>query len=175
VRRHRPLVDVLLAAAALVAVPAATAAKPRGFTPAVLAGTWTGTWHNQTFNTTGTLTLKIGAKGSALRLTAAIAGNPFGCTAPGQQTFTVPAGSGPNRWTAKGFSISNPSPAFGTMNVTYMYPGGSLSGSGKDPACAPGISWSLDGMFTTKQFNATAHIALPGGGSATTVVSLAKK
>jgi hypothetical protein len=73
VRRHRPLVDVLLAPSliVLVAAPAATAAKPRGFTAAVLAETWTGTWHNQTENTTGRSTLRIGAEGSVLRLTAA--------------------------------------------------------------------------------------------------------
>ncbi|MGZ4415583.1 MAG: hypothetical protein ACXVRZ_14600 [Gaiellaceae bacterium] len=176
-RRHRPLVDVLLAASvtALVAVPAAAAAKPRGFTPAVLAGTWAGTWSNQTFNTSGTLALRISVKGSALRFTTTITGNTFGCTAPGPQTFTLPAGSGSNHWTPKGFPISNPSAAFGTMNIRYAYPAGTLSGSGKDPACAPGISWTLDGLFTAKQFNATARITLPGGGSATTVVSLAKK
>jgi hypothetical protein len=177
VRRHRPLVDVLLAASltALVAVPAATAATPRGFTPTVLAGTWAGTWNNQTFKTSGTLTLRISARGTTLRFSAAITGNTFGCTAPGPQTFTLPSGTGRNHWTGKGFSISNPSAAFGTTNITYTYPAGALSGSGKDPACAPGISWTLDGMFTARQFNATAHITLPGGGSATTVVSLAKK
>jgi hypothetical protein len=176
VRRHRPLADVLVGTfvTALVAVPAATAAPPRGFSPAVLAGTWTGTWHNQTLGTSGTLTLEIGARGSALRFTTAVAGSAFGCSAPGRQTFVLPAGRGPNRWTPKGFSITNPSAVFGTMNVTYLYPGGSLSGSGKDPACAPGVSWSLDGMFTAKQFNATARVSLPDGGSATTVVSLAK-
>ena len=175
-RRHRSLADVLVAASltALVAAPATTAARPRGFSPAVLIGTWTGTWHDQTSDTSGALTLRIGARGSTLRFTAAITGSPFGCAAPGLQAFTLPAGSGPNHWTPRGFSISNPSPAFGTMNVMYVYPGGSLSGSGKDPACAPGTSWSLDGMFTGKQFNATAYIALSDGGSATTVVSLAK-
>jgi hypothetical protein len=77
--------------------------------------------------------------------------------------------------TAKGFSISNPSAAFGTMNVRYSWPSGSMTGSGKDPACAPGISWQLTGKFAAKTFSATAHISLPGGSTATTVVSLAKK
>jgi len=172
---------LLIVLAALIAVPAAGAAHPKkkpkkkGFTPAVLAGTWAGTWNNQTFNTSGTLTLTISSAGGKLGFTAAITGNTFGCTAPGPQTFTLPGGSGPNHWTAKGFSISNPSAAFGTMNVTYAYPSGSLTGSGKAPACAPGISWQLTGTFAAKSFNATAHITLPGGSTATTVVSLAKK
>ena len=176
----RRLLLVLLAA--VIAVPAATAAyskkkpkpKPKGFTPAMLAGTWTGTWNNQTFNTNGTLTLTI-TGGKSLVFTAAITGNTFGCAAPGPQTFTLPAGSGPNHWTAKGFSIANPSAAFGTMNVTYAYPSGSLTGSGNGPACATGISWQLTGAFTKTSFSATAHITLPGGSTATTVVSLAKK
>jgi hypothetical protein len=172
---------LLVLLAVLVAAPAATAAhhpkkKPKkGFTPAVLAGTWAGTWDNQTFNTTGTLTLTITSAGNSLGFTAAITGNTFGCTAPGPQTFTLPAGAGANHWSAKGFSISNPSAVFGTMNVTYAYPAGTLTGSGKDPACAPGISWTLTGSFAAKAFHATAHITLPGGSTATTVVSLAKK
>ena len=166
----------------LIAVPAATAAKhpkkkppkPKGFTPAALAGTWSGTWNNQTFNTNGTLTLTI-TGGTSLGFTAAITGNTFGCTAPGPQTFTLPSGAGANHWNAKGFSISNPSPAFGTMNVNYVFASGELNGSGDGPACAPGISWHLDGKFTKTAFTATAHINLPGGSEATTVVSLAKK
>ena len=175
----RRFLIVLLAA--VVAVPAASAAhqkkkpKKKGFTPAALAGTWAGTWDNQTFNTTGTLTLTISSAGGNLGFTAAITGNTFGCTAPGPQTFTLPAGSGPNHWTPGGFSISNPSAAFGTMNVTYSYPSGTLTGSGKDPACAPGITWQLTGKFAAKTFTATAHITLPGGSTATTVVSLTKK
>jgi hypothetical protein len=172
----------LLLLAVLIAAPAATAAQPKekppkktGFTPAALAGTWSGTWDNQTFTTTGTLTLTITSAGNKLGFTAAITGNTFGCTAPGPQTFTLPAGSGPNHWTAKGFSIANPSAAFGTMNVTYSWPSGSMTGSGKDPTCAPGISWLLTGRFAAKTFRATAHITLPGGSTATTVVSLAKK
>ena len=173
---------LLLVLAAVVAVSFATAAdakkkpkpKPKGFTPAVLAGTWSGTWNNQTFNTNGTLTLTI-TGGNSLVFSAVITGNTFGCTAPGPQTFTLPAGAGANHWTPKGFSISNPSAAFGTMNVTYAYPSGTLTGSGNGPACATGISWQLNGAFTKTSFSATAHITLPGGSTATTVVSLAKK
>ena len=156
-----------------LAVPASAA--PAKFTPSVLAGTWVGTWSNLTFKTKGTLTLNITSPGNKLVFTAKIAGNTFGCAAPGPQTFTLPGGSGPNHWTAAGFTIKNPSQAFGTMNVVYSYPSGTLTGSGKGVKCAPGISWTLASKFTATTFNATAHITLPGGGKATTVVSLAKK
>ena len=171
----RRLALVGLVAVTGVSAATAAAAKPKKFTPAVLAGTWAGTWTNQTFKTTGTLTLKISAAHNALVFAATITGNTFGCAAPTPQAFTLPAGKGANHWTAKGFNLSNPSPAFGTMNVTYAYPSGALTGSGNAPACAPGISWTLAGKFTAKTFNATAHITLPGNSTATTVVSLAKK
>src|SRR5579864_2804283 len=89
-----------------LAVPASAA--PAKFTPSVLAGTWVGTWSNLTFKTKGTLTLNITSPGNKLVFTAKIAGNTFGCAAPGPQTFTLPAGSGPNHWTAAGFTIKNP-------------------------------------------------------------------
>jgi hypothetical protein len=165
----------LVGLVAVVGVSTAAAATPKKFTPAVLAGTWAGTWTNQTFNTTGTLTLKISSGHNALVFAATITGNTFGCAAPTPQAFTLPAGKGANHWTARGFNLSNPSPAFGTMNITYAYPSGALTGSGKGPACAPGISWTLTGKFTAKTFNATAHITLPGNSAATTVVSLTKK
>jgi hypothetical protein len=189
---------LLLVLALVITVPAATAAQskkppprpkthhpkpkpkpkpkpaPVGFTPAVLAGTWTGTWNNQTFNTKGTLNLTI-TGGTTLGFSATITGNTFGCTAPGPQTFTLPAGPGPNTWNAQGFTIQNPNPAFGTMNITYSWPAGTLTGGGQSPSCAPGISWTINGAFTATAFNATAHIAIPGGIQATTVVALTKQ
>ncbi len=162
----------LLALAA--AVPSASAA-PAKFSPAVLAGTWVGTWNNLTFKTKGTLSLKVTSTGNKLGLAAAITGNTFGCAPPGAQTFTLTAGAGANHWTAKGFTIVNPNAAFGAMNVVYTYALGTIAGSGKNPKCAPGLSWKLAGKFTAKKFSATAYITLPGGGKATTVVSLTKK
>jgi hypothetical protein len=164
-------------AVGLVALAAAVpaSAAPAKFTPAVLAGTWVGTWNNLTFKTKGTLTLKITSAGNKLGFTTTITGNTFGCTAPKPQTFTLPAGAGANHWSSKGFTITSPSAAFGTMNVTYSHPLGTLAGSGKNPTCAPGISWKIAGKFTAKAFSATTDITLPGGGKATTVVKLAKK
>ena len=164
---------VVAIVALALAVPASAA--PAKFTPSVLAGTWVGTWSNLTFKTKGTLTLTITSPANKLVFNAKITGNTFGCAAPGPQTFTLPAGSGPNHWTSAGFILKNPSFAFGTMNVVYSYPSGALTGSGKGVKCAPGISWTLAAKFTATKFNATAHITLPGGGKATTVVSLAKK
>ena len=166
---------LVLVAVLALAVAGSASAAPQAFTPAKLAGTWVGTWNNLTFKTKGTLTLKVTSAGNKLGLTAIITGNTFGCTTPKPQTFTLPAGSGANHWNAKGFTVVNPNPAFGTMNVIYNDSFGTIAGSGKNPKCAPGLSWKIAGKFTAKKFSATTYITIPGGGKATTVVSLTKK
>jgi len=186
-RRFRvlALALALLAVAALVASPAGAKKKPKpkpkhkpapaAFTPSVLAGTWSGTWNNTRFSTSGTLTLQVTASATTLGWTATITGNTFGCTTPAPQTFTLPKGSGPNHWSATGFSIAGTNAAFGDFAATYVYKGGTLTASGKNLACAPGLSFTVDGKFSATAFTATATITLPnGGGTALTNVSLTK-
>jgi hypothetical protein len=161
----------------LALAPGAGAAPSAGFTPSVLAGTWTGTWTNETFKSTGTLSLKISGAATALKMTAKITGNTFGCAPPGPQTFSIPKGAGVNHWSAAGFSLYGPSPSLGVFRATYSYPSGAITASGKNPACAPGLSFSLSGRFSGKSFTAKATIKLPaerGGGTATTTVSLTR-
>jgi len=184
-RRLRPVLVVLLLllAAVLVAAPAGARKKPKpkhkpvpvGFTPALLAGTWNGTWNNTRFNTNGTLTLTVAATATTLGWTATISGNTFGCAPPAPQTFTLPKGTGPNHWNAAGFSIAGSNAAFGDFAATYLYKGGTLTASGKNLACAPGLSFTVAGHFAAKTFTATATITLPnGGGTAITNVSLTR-
>ena len=145
------------------------AAQAPGFTPTTLAGTWTGTWTNNTFNTNGTLTLTITAAGSSLAFAETLTGNTFGCTTPAPQTFTLTEGSGANHWNAGGFTIAQSSQAFGAFSIAYTYPSGMLSGGGENPACAPGLEWSLNGGFTTTAFTAQIAITLPTGPANSTV------
>ena len=183
-RRIRPILVVLvvLLAAALVVAPAGAKKKPKkhkpapvGFTPALLAGSWSGTWTNTRFNTNGTLTLVVAASATTLGWTATIGGNTFGCAPPAPQTFTLPKGSGPNHWNAAGFSIAGSNAAFGDFAASYAYKGGTLTASGKNLACAPGLSFTVAGYFAANAFTATATITLPnGGGTAITNVSLTR-
>ena len=172
----RGIAPVALLALLLFGGNAAAVAPPNavsGFSPSELAGTWTGTWKNQTFNTSGTLALKIGG-GKDLVFTATIGGKTFGCTPPAPQTLAVPAGLGATGWNAKGFRIALGSKAFGTLNVLYGYPFGMIHASGTAPACAPGLSWKFSGRFAGRAFTGTASIKLPDGSAATTVVALTK-
>lgn len=158
---------------ALVLAPAASA-RPAAFTPASLAGTWSGTWDNKTFNTSGTLTLTIGGS-SKLTFKAAITGNTFGCTPPKPTTFVVPKGSGANSWDASGFRISATSPGFGALKATYSAASGKLTAAGSKVTCAPGLTFSVAGSIKGKTLNATATIHLASGQPATTVVTLTRR
>ncbi len=186
-RRIRSILVVLvvLLVAVLVVAPAGAKKKPKpkpkpkpvpaAFTPAVLAGTWSGTWNNTRFNTNGTLTLVVSASATTLGWTATIGGNTFGCAPPAPQTFTLPKGSGPNSWNAAGFSIAGSNAAFGDFAATYTFKGGAITASGKNLACAPGLSFTVQGTFAANTFTATATITLPnGGGTAITNVSLTR-
>jgi len=179
---------VVLLAAVLLVAPAGAKKKPKPkpkpkhkpvpvavFTPAVLAGTWSGTWNNTRFSTNGTLTLQVTATATTLGWTATIGGNTFGCAPPAPQTFTLTKGNGTNQWNASGFSISGSNPAFGDFAATYSFKGGTITASGKNLACAPGLSFTVNGTFAANTFTATATITLPnGGGTAITNVSLTR-
>jgi hypothetical protein len=164
----------LLAAAvclALVATPAFAKSKHRssGFTPAKLAGTWSGTWSNQTFNTTGTLMLqeKPVRKGRAFQFIVDLGGNELGCPDPAPEgTPVITKGSGNNHWNKKGFKLHLISPAYGTFTVSYSHKTHKLTGSGGNPSCAPGVSWQLDGKLTKASFTGSISIKLANGQSA---------
>jgi hypothetical protein len=183
VRRLRPLLILLavLLVAVLVVAPAGAKKKPRkhapapGFTPAVLAGTWSGTWTNTRFNTTGTLTLVATASATTLGWTATIGGNAFGCAPPAPQTVALPKGVGANHWNAAGFSIAGSNTPLGDFAASYVFKGGTVTATGKNLPCVPGLSFSLAGKFAAKTFAATLTITLPNGaGEAITNISLTR-
>jgi len=168
----------LLAAAvclALAATPAYAAKhKSHGFTPKKITGTWVGTWTNHTFNTTGTITLqgKPFRKGKAFQFGVDLGGNALGCPDPAaEHTPTITKGTGDNRWNAKGFKLHLISPAYGTFTVTYVYKTHKLTGTGGNPSCAPGVTWSLDGTLTHASFNGTVTINLPNQPPATSTLT----
>jgi hypothetical protein len=163
---------LLISVLALVLAPVA-AARTHGFTPKTLAGTWSGTWNNQTFNTNGTLKLTIGGT-TTMTFTAAITGNTFGCTPPAPTTFKLPKGKGANSWDARGFRISATSAGFGALTASYDAASGKLTANGSKITCAPGLTFSVAGTVSGNTLNATATIHLANGSPATTVVTLTR-
>jgi hypothetical protein len=166
----------LLAAAVCMALAAtpALAAKPKAFTPPKLAGTWSGTWTNQTFGSTGVITLqtKLLRKGKAFQFKVDLGGNELGCSDPApEHTPTITKGSGNNHWNAKGFKLHLASPAYGTFTVTYVHKTHKLTGIGGNPPCAPNTLWKLDGKLTHGSFTGRVTINLPNNTIATSTLT----
>jgi hypothetical protein len=168
-RRLLALAAVILLA---LSVPAALDAKTKPFTPKLVAGTWSGTWSNQTFNTTGAITLqgKLMKKGKAFQFNVDLGGNALGCPDPApEHTPTITKGSGKNHWNAKGFKLNLSSPAYGTFNVSYSLKTKKLTGTGGNPPCASGVTWKLDGKLTKSAFTGTVTITLPNQTATSTI------
>lgn len=157
---------------ALFAVGSVWAAAP--FTQATLAGTWKGSWKNETFGSTGPAVFSAKAAGTKIAVSMDLGGNVFGCADPPARTATIPKGTGANGWNAKGFSFSSVSPVLGTTKAKYVQATQSLVASGVDPSCAHGLSWNLTGKFSGKTFSGTVAIVLPDGGHATSKLSLTR-
>ena len=173
----KPVCVVRLTAAKRVdAVFTLTATPPpaTGFTPQTLAGTWTGTWRNQTFGSSGPASIAIkNPDPNSFTFTANFGGNVFGCSQPPPTSGTVTQGEGPNHWNFYGFTIQITTPTGGTVSLTYIHSTGALTGNGTS-GCNPGLSWTINGAFTGNTFSGTVSISLSGGGSAVSVVSLTR-
>lgn len=167
----RKLAAALGAVALLLAVSAWAAAP---FTPAALAGTWKGSWKNETFGSTGPALFSAKAVGTKMVVSMDLGGNVFGCTDPPARTATIGKGTGANGWNARGFAFSSKSPTLGTTKIVYVHARKSIVASGLNPSCANGLQWKLTGTFSGKSFAGTVAIRLPDGGHATSKISLTR-
>lgn len=199
--RLRTFLAVAAAAAVSSVLPLGAGAHRAapGFTPAAVAGNWTGTWTNLTFGTTGPATMtvkvikvapkkvKVKVKGkkkfkvklvprpSKLTFTADWGGNVFGCSDPAPEAKTLTKGSGPNHWNATGFEVKGNYVAFGAVDLIYDYAAQTLTGSGSNPPCAGGLQWTLNGSFPNPNtFAGTVTITLPNGTVATSQLALTR-
>lgn len=167
---------LVLAVLALAAPGLAGAAG--GFTPATLAGAWTGTWKNLRFGSTGpaSITAKALAGGTKLVFSADFGGNVFGCTDPNPESSKpLTKGAGPGHWNDGGFVIAGASKAFGQIKLVYTHAKRTLTGSGSNPTCAAGLSWALAGKFAGATFTGKVSIKLPDGTTAVSDLSLKRR
>src|SRR4051794_22163601 len=161
----------------VVAALTGTASAAAPFTPATLAGKWSGTWKNETFGSTGpaSITAKSLAGNSKLLFTADFGGNVFGCAdPPAESTKPLTKGTGANHWGPTGFVIKGGSKDFGALTLTYKSATGALTGSGANPACSAGLSWTIAGKFAGKSFTGKVQIKLPSGQTAVSDLALAR-
>ena len=155
---------------------ASKAKKASGFTPAKIAGKWTGTWKNTTFGSEGSIRANVQAKPqNKMLLLADFGGNVFGCEDPGSAPSTLPKKPGANGWDRNGFRLSKQTKALGRLTLTYNFRSKSFTGSGTAPPCRPEISYTIDGRLTPSKLEATVQIDLGGGQTATSELSATKQ
>ncbi len=158
--------------AAPTVAPTVAPSTPRPATtaplPAFEDATFTGTWTNQTFGSTGNATMAVKVDRTALTMsvTLTLTGNVFGAPAPAPETFTLPL-------SATGASMTGKSKTFGDVT-------GSIKADGtvtfKGDNVPGGRVKSIDGTgtWTTSAINLNYNVALTDGSSAKGVVSLKK-
>ena len=147
---------------------------PSGFTPQFIAGTWQGTWQNQTFGSSGPASFVVQLPDpNSFTFTATLGGNVFGCTSPPPTSGQITFGTGPNHWNADGFSVQMAAAGGGSVSIAYDFKANMLTGNGTS-GCNPGITWTIKGSFNGNTFSGTVTITLPGGITATSVLNLTR-
>jgi hypothetical protein len=162
-----------LALAGLVAAASAGAAGT-AFTPAKLAGSWRGTWKNQTFGTTGPAYITVRVVGTSMRVRSDFGGRVFGCQDPPPEGVTILKGRGRSFWTSQGFAVRAASHAFGTLTIVYLDRTKTLRGQGINPTCQPRLKWTVLGQFAGRVFTGTVRITLPDGSRAVSKLHLVR-
>lgn len=156
-------------------VPAGPTAGPAtAFNPASLTGKWSGTWTNTTFGSTGSIRANVRLKNGKLEPTIQFGGEVFGCPNPAPAIFSLSKGSGNNQYNSAGFKLKQNTAPFGALQGTYKHATKSVTGSGRDVACRPGLTWTLTGKLTSSTFTGTVNIDLGDGTKATAKLSAKK-
>jgi hypothetical protein len=137
--------------------------RAKDFDPDSITGKWTGEWHNTTFDSRGSIRANVKFKNDKLTPMVDFGGFVFGCDDPPEAKVTLKEGKGANTYNDKGFKVSTDTEAFGQLDITYKHSDGSFTGTGKQPPCAPEITFEIDGKLTKKSFTAEVTNHLGGG------------
>ena len=148
---------------------------PPGFTPLTLAGTWAGTWRNETFGSTGPASIVVSVtNATTFTFTSTFGGNVSAARPLRRQREPCVKGSGPNTWETTGFNVDMATPAGGKVQLAYDFKASSMTGIGQS-GCNPTITWRMtSGTFTNTTFNGRIAISLAGNALATSVLELTR-
>jgi hypothetical protein len=155
-----------------VTLSGTTATTDVKMTPARVAqgaGNWSGTWHNTTFGSSGTMTVAVSGDTIAqtARLTVDVNGNVFGAGDPPSETFNGSYTPG------QGGTVNQTSTRFGNVSVTFN-PNGSFTGTCTNIP-ASGISrFDFTGSMTTSTMNLTYTVTFTSGAPATGTATLTR-
>lgn len=163
------------AGAVFTAKPPPPPPPPPTFTPQTLAGTWAGTWRNETFGSSGPASIVMTVTSpTTFTFTSNFGGNVFGCASPPPATGSVTQGTGPNTWNADGFNVDITTPIGGKVTLAYVFATSSMTGNGQS-GCNPDITWRMtSGTFSGNTFTGRIEIAFQGAAFATSVLTLTR-
>jgi hypothetical protein len=149
--------------------PSSTGPTPTGDLASQIAGNWTGTWNNATFQSTGSAALAVATNTTAKTFSAALtlAGNVFGGSAPPPQTFSGSCTTG------AGVTFTGHDSLFGDITFT-LTPAGVLSGSAMNVPGTTVSAVTFSGTASAHAITILYTVTLKAGGSASGVVTLTK-
>lgn len=143
---------------------AAISKKAKRFVPKKFKGTWSGTWNNLTFDTSGPASIRLKVKGSkkkpVLQGTFNLGGEAFGCDSIPPRPVKMKKGKGKNRWNSGGFKAAWDN-GNGPVRITYNHRKGKLSGSGVSP-CTTAVTYVFNGSMNARSARANVRIFLDG-------------
>jgi hypothetical protein len=149
--------------------PSSAGPVPTGDLASQIAGNWTGTWNNTTFQSTGSAALAIATNTTAktFSVTLTLGGNVFGGSAPPPQTFSG------SYTTGAGVTFTGHDALFGDITFT-LTPAGVLSGSATNVPSANVSAVTFSGTASAHAITILYTVTLKAGGSASGVVTLTK-
>jgi len=149
--------------------PSSTGPSPAGDLASQIAGNWTGTWNNATFQSTGSAALAIATDTTAKTFSATLTlgGNVFGGSAPPPQTFSG------SYTTGAGVTFTGHDSLFGDITFT-LTPAGVLSGSATNVPGTTVSAVTFSGTASAHAITILYTVTLKAGGSASGVVTLTK-
>jgi hypothetical protein len=132
------------------------------------AGTYTGTWTNTTFGSTGTIKLEISVDRSTrtMKVTTTLTGNVLGAPPPPPQTLTIPLGTA-----QPGQPVTVTSPVFGTLTIA-VNADGTLVGDAPDVPGAAVNSFHAELKESATGLAGTYSVALASGTTARGTLTL---
>lgn len=151
---------------------AAATANPLAAAAAIFNGHSTGTWHNDTFGSSGSVATDIAVDPVAqtVSVKVTLGGNVFGGAAPAPQSFTGKI----TPTTGGGFSITGTSAFFGPFTIT-MTPDGKFTVNCPSVPGGHVTTMTVTGTVTDpKSIKLNYSVTLSAGGSATGTVALTK-
>ena len=141
---------------------------PQVFDASQYVGTWTGTWTNQTFSSTGAASVVVTNSGSNFTVAVDLGGNVFGGSDPASENFNATVSQ-----TAASLTATT-SAVYGTVSSTLN----ALQQITAQGTAVPGgnvTAWTLTGTWNGTTLNVTVTITLAAGGTATATAALTKQ